>query len=393
MSGDMFLAALFSLGADVGRVRKELGKLGGIESFEIELESVKKKGLAASKAVIGYSESSHERNLKSILEMIDSSGLDSRVKELSSGVFYAIAEAEGKVHGISPDKVHFHEVGAVDSIIDIVGAVLALEELGFPEVYHRPFVLGRGTIDIAHGRIPLPAPATIELLKGRSVSFVDEPFEIVTPTAAALMKVLARGIPPGFSFTPERVVYSVGTREGPDARSMLRVIEASTYEAAMGDVVVLRATIDDMNPEIYSFIQESLLGGGALEVYLTQVIMKKGRPGTELTVLCREDELAGVVDFISRQTTTIGMRVSYEKRVELERRVERLDTPLGEVEVKLCRLPDGSVKGAPEYESCRRVASEKNLPLKDVYSVVQAAIDSFLSDVKQDGERSSSEVG
>jgi len=375
MSGDMFLAALFSLGADVGRVRKELGKLGGIESFEIELESVKKKGLAASKAVIGYSESSHERNLKSILEMIDSSGLDSRVKELSRGVFYAIAEAEGKVHGISPDKVHFHEVGAVDSIIDIVGAVLALEELGL------------------HGRIPLPAPATIELLKGRSVSFVDEPFEIVTPTAAALMKVLARGIPPGFSFTPERVVYSVGTREGPDARSMLRVIEASTYEAAMGDVVVLRATIDDMNPEIYSFIQESLLGGGALEVYLTQVIMKKGRPGTELTVLCREDELAGVVDFISRQTTTIGMRVSYEKRVELERRVERLDTPLGEVEVKLCRLPDGSVKGAPEYESCRRVASEKNLPLKDVYSVVQAAIDSFLSDVKQDGERSSSEVG
>jgi len=326
MSGDMFLAALFSLGADVGRVRKELGKLGGIESFEIELESVKKKGLAASKAVIGYSESTHERNLKSILEMIDSSGLDSRVKELSRGVFYAIAEAEGKVHGISPDKVHFHEVGAVDSIIDIVGAVLALEELGFPEVYHRPFVLGRGTIDIAHGRIPLPAPATIELLKGRSVSFVDEPFEIVTPTAAALMKVLARGIPPGFSFTPERVVYSVGTREGPDARSMLRVIEASTYEAAMGDVVVLRATIDDMNPEIYSFIQESLLGGGALEVYLTQVIMKKGRPGTELTVLCREDELAGVVDFISRQTTTIGMRVSYEKRVELERRVERLDT-------------------------------------------------------------------
>jgi len=380
MSGDMFLAALMALGADLKTVKGELKKLGGLERFDIKLEKVKKKGLVASRAVVECAESHHERNLGDILGMIDSSGLDERVKGLSGEVFRALAEAEGKVHGLPTEKVHFHEVGALDSIIDIIGAVVALKELGFPDIFHRPFVLGSGTIEIAHGRIPLPAPATIELLEGRRVSFVDEPFEIITPTAAALMRVLAMELPAGFSCTPERVVYAVGSREEAEVRSMLRVIEAQTGSYNYGDVVVVKTVIDDMNPEIHGFVREKLSAAGALDVYITQVVMKKGRPGVELTVLCREEELGAVVDVLLRETTTIGMRISREARVEIERWTEKLETLVGEVEVKFCRLPDGSVKGSPEYESCRALALESGVPIREIYSKAMIAVDSYIAE-------------
>jgi len=372
LSGDMFLAALFSLGVDPAAVEREVARLPGLDDFSIEFAHVKSHAISASHVDVKFANSLVQRDLRRILEMIDRSPLDNRIKKLSGDVFMALGEAEGKVHGTKPEYVHFHEVGAVDSIVDIVGAVTALSMLGFPRLYHRPFVLGAGSVKIAHGTMPIPVPATIELLEGRRVAFVDEPNEIVTPTGAALMKVLAGEVPAGLAFIPEEVVYAAGSRRKSSSRSLLRVIRA-IQSAPEKEIAVLRTTIDDMNPEIYSFIQERLLGGMALEVYMKQIIMKKGRPGIELTVLCERERLDEVISFIAKETTTIGLRVSYEERVELERWGGEVETPYGAIDVKFSRLPDGSVKAAPEYESCKKVALAAGRPLKEIYEAAMTA--------------------
>lgn len=372
LSGDMFLAGLFALGADPRRVGRAVRSLPGLGRFTIVPERVRHGAILAHRATVRCSASAPERDLAAILRMIDRSPLPAPVKVMAARTFRVIGEAEGKIHGVPASRVHFHEVGAVDSIVDIVGAAAALAELGYPELYHRPFRLGGGSITIAHGRLPLPAPATIEILRGRTVRLGGPDGETVTPTGAALMKALARELPERTSIVPRRVVYAAGTRPPEESPGLLRLVEAEPRRP-LREVAVIRTTIDDMNPQIYGHLQELLFETGALEVYLTQLIMKKGRPGALVTVICERDRTDPLLDIVFRETTTIGARVSLEERRELERWVERTATPYGAIAVKKARLGDGSVKLAPEYESCRAAARRRGAPLAAVQEAARAA--------------------
>ena len=373
LSGDMFLAGLCALGADPKRVAREVGKLRGLEPFAIKIERVKRGGIAASRARVRTPDRARERDLAGILSMIGRSRLAPRVKELSAKTFRILGEAEGKIHGVASDHVHFHEVGAVDSIVDIVGGIAALEMLGFPRLLHRPFRLGSGFIEISHGRYPVPAPATLEILRGRTVLLDNADGEAVTPTGAAIMKALAEEISGREAFVPRRVVYAAGTREGGPPPGMLRLIEAE-LRGSLGEVTVLRTTIDDMNPELYGWVTERLFAAGALDVFLAQVIMKKGRPGVLLTALCEEEAREALLDVIFRETTTLGVRVSREARFELERWTEKVGTSYGPVQVKRARLADGSVKTSPEYESCRAAAAARGVPIAAAYEAARRGL-------------------
>ena len=370
LSGDMFLAGLCALGADPARVAREVRKLRGLEPFSIGIERVKRGGFAAVRARVRCSPKVHERDLESILRMIRRSGLGSRVKELSEKTFRVLGAAEGKIHGVAASRVHFHEVGAVDSIVDIVGGIAALEILDFPALLHRPFRLGSGFIQVSHGSMPVPAPATIEILRGRTVRLDNADGEVVTPTGAALMKALAMELSELSSFVPRRIVYAAGTREEGAAPGMLRLVEADA-SSLTGRVAVLRTTIDDMNPEHYGYVQERLFEAGALDVYLMQLIMKKGRPGVQLTVLCEPAAKDDCIDIIFAETTTLGVRVSLEGREELDRWTEKVETPYGAIQVKHARLRDGSIKTSPEYEACKAAARSKRVPIRDVYEAAR----------------------
>jgi len=372
LSGDMFLAGLFALGASRARVEREVSGLRGLEPFRIVFGRVKRHGIVAGRARVVCEAAAKHRHLGDILDMIERSRLDGRVKELAAGAFELLGRAEGAIHGLPASRVHFHEVGAVDSIVDMVGAVVALSDLGFPPIYHRPFLLGSGTVRTAHGVLPVPAPATIELLKGRTVRFGASMGEVVTPTGAALMKALAKEISPLRPIRPRRVVYAAGTRAESENPGMLRLIEAERA-AFEREIFCVRTSIDDMNPELYQHVQELLFERGAIEVYLTQLVMKKGRPGVLVTVLCEPASLEEVIDTLFGETTTLGVRVSTEGRAELERWTETVPTSFGEVTVKRGRLPDGTVKSAPEYESCKGIARRKGVPIGRVYDEARAA--------------------
>lgn len=372
LSGDMFLAALFALGVSPKAVSNEVARLPKLEPFRIVCGRVRRRGMSVWRAKVVCNSETKERDLGSILRMIDRSPLDGDVKELASRTFMLLGEAEGKVHGVPVERVHFHEIGAVDSIVDIVGAVVALSLLGFPRLFHRPFRLGSGTVVTSHGELPVPAPATIELLRGRTVRLSHETGEIVTPTGAALMKALAEELSFNLSFSPKRIVYSVGTREPTAEAGLLRIIDVEGLPFER-EIVVIRTTIDDMNPESYEYVQERLFAEGALEVYLTQLIMKKGRPGILVTVLCESKDREKITNLLFRETTTLGVRMSYEGRKELERWTENVKTPLGTVHVKRCVLPDGTVKISPEYESCKGIARTKGIPIGAVYTVAKAS--------------------
>lgn len=372
LSGDMFLGCLFALGVKPAEVQKEVASLPGLEPFRIVFGRVKRNGISAVRARVVCPEKAHSRDLAGILSMIRRSTLDARVRELATKTFTVLGEAEGKIHGVPLERVHFHEVGAVDSIVDMVGAVVALSKLGFPRLYHRPFRLGTGMISISHGLLPLPAPATLEVLRGRTVKLGTGEGEIVTPTGAALMKALAEELPADASFVPGKVIYSVGTREDPPGPGMLRVISGYVRDGS-SYVTTINSTIDDMNPEIFGYLQERLFDAGALEVYVTSVMMKKGRPGALLTVLCEPGKKDSIVSLIFRETTTFGMRISIEGRAELERFHENVSTRYGTVRVKFGVIPDAGLKCSPEYESCREVAGKSNVPIGAVYDAAKVA--------------------
>ncbi|UCF04280.1 MAG: nickel pincer cofactor biosynthesis protein LarC [bacterium] len=372
LSGDMFLAGLCALGANVREIERVVATLPGLEPFRIVLGRVKRSGIDAWRARVKCPKASKSRNLKSILTMIRRSPLDARIKKHATKAFLVLGEVEGRIHRVPLDKVHFHEVGAVDSIVDIVGAAVALGMLGYPRIYHRPFKLGSGTIQIAHGELPVPAPATLELVKGKTVRFSNEPYEIVTPTGAALMAAFGEELPTSRAVQPHAVVYATGTREPVDSAGILRMIKAYISEAAR-EVLLLRTTIDDMNPEQYGYLQEHLFEAGALEVYLTQLIMKKGRPGVLVTVLCEQDARERMLEILFSESTTLGVRIAVEQREELERWTETVATSYGDITVKYALLPNGTLKVAPEYESCTRAARREGVPIETVYRSARAA--------------------
>lgn len=299
--------------------------------------------------------------------MIEGSGLADGVKRRALAIFRAIAVGEARVHDMSIDDVHFHEVGALDSIADIVAVAAGLEHLGVERVYASAVPLGGGSfVRTQHGVMPLPAPATIEILKGHPVLLTDLPFELTTPTGAGIIGALSDGLLAAQHFTAERVGFGAGTRELPDRPNLLRVMIGTLDAGHTADVVtVIEANVDDMNPQVHPYVMERLLAAGALDVYLTPVIMKKGRPGTLLTVIAAEGTAESLIGIIFAETTTIGLRTTEARRAKLVRESIVTETSFGPVQVKRIHGAEGE-RLAPEFEDARRIALEHGLPLREV---------------------------
>ena len=343
-----------------------------------------------SHAAGGHSHPALEhRDYASIRSMIEASELSAWVKEKSLAVFHRIAVAEGKVHGMPPERVHFHEVGAVDSIVDIVGACLALESLGKPTVLAGSVIEGTGWVQCAHGKLPLPAPATLEILGARGVklSQCEEPHELVTPTGAGLLAEFAGSFGPLRDFSVTKVGYGLGTRDNTTRLNVLRIL-LGELEASVGTndweadtIAVLETNLDDINPEVLGHFVESALGSGALDVFHTPIQMKKSRPGVLLTVLCASAEADRFSERMLRETSAFGVRRTTADRRKLRRESRVLQTVHGPVSVKFGFLNGKVIQAAPEYESCRQVAATAGVPLKDVY---EAAWRAWLNDPTYD---------
>ena len=372
ISGDMVLGALLDCGVDPSSLQEELEKLG-LPGWRLEVERANKKGFAATSVKVLVEEEQEERHYEEIVALIAGSCLGERAKERALATFGRLAEAEAKVHGIRVEDVHFHEVGAVDSIIDIVGSCVALELLGIDRCYGSPVPWPGGSIATAHGLLPVPAPATAALLVGWPVRPTPLEAELVTPTGAALLTALAvPALPP--LLRPERVGYGAGQMNLPDRPNVLRAVIAQAEQVPAGDsVVVVEANVDDMNPEWLPLAMEKVLAAGALDVFLVPVVMKKGRPGHLLQALCPEDRLEAVAEALLVHTTTLGLRYSRWERIKLERQELTVSTPWGEVRMKVGLLGERMLNAAPEYEDCRRVAEAAGQPLKAVYSAALAA--------------------
>jgi uncharacterized protein (TIGR00299 family) protein len=332
-----------------------------------------------------------------IKKLIGRSKLSAWVKKKSVAVFQRIAEAEGKIHGLPPEKVHFHEVGAVDSIVDIVGACIALEMLGKPRVLAGPVIEGTGWVDCAHGRFPVPAPATLAILgvRGVGVTQCDEPHELVTPTGAALLAEFAESFGPMQNLAAEKIGFGLGTRDNQTRPNVLRAVLGEALEFSLqaasrarqakawtptrdwetDRIAVLETNLDDVSGEILGHFVETALTAGALDVFYTPVQMKKDRPGVLLTVLCAEADADKFSELILRETSAFGIRRTVAERRKLRREFTKIKTPFGEVTVKIGRLDGKLVQAAPEFESCKKLAARAKVPLKRIY---EAALYSLL---------------
>ena len=372
ISGDMTLSAFVSAGVSLDELSAEIGKLN-LRGIELEASHTERNGITAVKldVIISANQEGH-RHVKEIFRVIDDSSLSDHVKENSKNIFMEVAKAEAKVHNTSIEKIHFHEVGALDSIVDIVGAAICIERLGVRAIYSSPIKLGSGGfVDTEHGKLPLPGPATVEILKGYPTILTDIPYELTTPTGAAIIKALSGG-----TLSMERLVigsigYGAGTREIPQIPNLLRIMVGELLTASEHEeVLIVETNIDDMNPEIYPFVIEQLLARGAHDAYLVPLIMKKGRPGILLSAMVNRSKLEPVLGVIFSQTTTLGVRIQAVERRKLNRTQREIRTRLGNVRVKVV-IHDGKERLIPEHEECKRLAIEKNIPLLEVYKILE----------------------
>ena len=414
ISGDMTLGALVDAGAGFDALLSELGKLQLHDEFEIALDRVTKRGISAADVTVrlhhhhdhdhGHSHS-HRRGFTEIKEIIEQGGLSERVKRDSIAIFTKLGEAEAKIHDKSIDEIHFHEVGAVDAIVDIVGACICLELLGIDKVYCSPMPTFTGTVEIGHGTFPLPAPATVEILKGAPWRELGIEGEIVTPTGAAIVATLAEGFGPMPAMSVESIGYGAGKRDfgipnvlrvvvgeaaapfgpfdttAPQSTQGLRApLDApATQGERLGEaleVAVIETNIDDLSPQVYEVVMERLFEAGALDVYLTPIQMKKNRPATLLSVICEPGLIETLSAIIFEETTSIGIRIDTRRRVCLEREIISVDTDFGPIRVKVARK-DGEIANiAPEYDDCRAAAAKHCTPVKRVRD---AAVVAFYS--------------
>ncbi len=372
-SGDMVLGALLDAGVPLGGLRAALGSLGLEEGFHVDAERVLRAGVSATKfrvIVPGARRDAHpHRHLSGIEKHVRRSALSAAAQERAIALFRRLAEAEAAIHQVPVEKVHLHEVGALDSIVDIVGAVYAFEHLGIDDVVASPLNVGSGTVECAHGTFPVPAPATARLLEGVPVYARGPAMELVTPTGALLVTGYARAFGPLPDMTIDRIGYGAGDRDPKGFPNTLRVLVGSRVGEAQhheGSVVEIRCEIDDMNPQIFGTLMDRLLESGALDVFYAPVQMKKNRPGTLVTVLCAPGDRESVLALLFRETTTIGVRWQEMRRECLDRAFETVHTPLGEVRFKVARRRGEVVNASPEFEDCARIAAARGLSVKDV---------------------------
>lgn len=368
ISGDMFIASLLDAGLSFELLLDRLHSLP-IGNYQIETGRQSRGNIFGAQFTVTFSEKEHTpRSISDIREIIHQADLSLSVKEKAVEVFELIAGVEGKIHNLAPEDVHFHEVGAVDSIIDIVGAVIGIEALGIKSIYASHIPVGSGFVKTAHGIIPVPAPATIELLKGIPVFDPGIRHEMVTPTGAALLKCLCSSFGPMPPMIVKDVGYGAGKRDIPECPNLLRMlIGEDNPDPAVETVVLLETNLDDMSPEWMGFLMERLLASGALDVAFFPVQMKKNRPATQIQVIARPDQKEALLEILFKESTTLGVRFSYGQRQVLERTQAEVESPWGKIKVKKVIGRDGSAHLQPEYESCREIALKQNVPLKDVY--------------------------
>jgi len=366
LSGDMTVGALLHLGVPLDALREELHKLP-LTGYHLHQTERTLSGIRAVKFNVEVHDPLHERSFRAISRMLQESSMSLQVQDVAIRIFTMLAEAEGRVHGVAPEAVHFHEVGAIDSIIDIVGAAFGLHFLGIDQVYTSPLPMGKGVVPSRHGILPVPGPATVELLKGIPVRLGDGDAEMVTPTGAAIVAALASQLVTPI-FVPLAVGYGAGERTLADRPNLLRVLLGTCKENEREEqLMMLETNIDDLSPEVYDYVMERLFAAGARDVFLSTIHMKKNRPGILLQVLCEPADRERLSGVIFAETSTIGLRSYTVARVALRRENKNVTTTYGVVRVKLAYGPDGRVNAAPEYEDCKRLAQGKNVPLKVVY--------------------------
>jgi pyridinium-3,5-bisthiocarboxylic acid mononucleotide nickel chelatase len=379
LSGDMFLGALVDAGLPVETLREQIARLNLPEPVEIRAEEVHKGALRACSVEVIVGESHHHRHLSDIVAMIEESSLSEPVKRLSTAIFQTLGQAEARVHGTELEHVHFHEVGALDSIVDIVGAAIGLDALVIERMYTSALPFSGGQVQTEHGLLPVPAPATLEILSKAHAVMTPSPaqVELVTPTGAAILATLATFERPNLVVTG--VGVGAGKRDLPWPNICRLILGESTAEAEY-PLVLIETNIDDMNPQIFGHVMGRLLAAGALDVYLTPIYMKKNRPATLLGVVARRQDEPVLARLILTETSTLGMRVQPVYRYTAQREIRKVNTAFGDVPVKLKLLDGRPIQAMPEYDVCAQLATEKNVPLAEVYTAALLAGNKLLQE-------------
>ena len=371
ISGDMILGALVDAGVDLRSIRKKLSLLG-LKDYEIKSRRVKRGLFGGTKidVVVSPQAHTHSRTFSDIEKLLKRSKLPKTIREDSIAIFERLARAEAKVHRTQIDKVHFHEVGAVDSIVDIVGGVIGMRELDVRRVYSSPLNTGAGTVQSEHGVLPVPAPATLELLKGIPCYSNGIPYELTTPTGAVMIGFWAEAFQ---SLPLMKIVgsgYGAGSHVIQEQANLLRIIVGEMEAGSGGRIVLVETNVDDMNPEFYDHIMDMLFSAGALDVFYTPVMMKKNRPAVKISVLVPPAKREAVSHILLTETSTFGIRFSEMDRIILDRQNMDLQTPYGKVRVKVGSLEGQVVQCSPEYEICKKIARKKKIPVKTVYDTI-----------------------
>lgn len=376
ISGDMNLGAMIDLGVDETFLINELNKLN-LKGWELIVQKDQRHGITGTKVTVKQTRHEHaHRHLSDIEKIINDSTLNNTTKELSKKIFMKIAVAEAKVHDISLEHVHFHEVGAVDSIIDIVGAAICYNALNVHGVHVSTVELGGGFVKCDHGKLPVPAPATAEIIMGLPVKKGGVDFEATTPTGAAILSALGTDFSTDLPLKIEKTAYGVGQKDSRDVPNLLRVFlgETITNTESGHDAIQLECNIDDMNPEFYGYISEKLFNAGASDVFFSNIIMKKGRPGIVLNVICETESSDILKNIIFTESTTLGLRTFPFRKDTLVRKFETIQTVYGDVKIKRSFYKDKEVSCKPEYDDCKRIASEKGIPIKQVYNTLMTIL-------------------
>ncbi len=374
-SGDMILGALVGVGVEPRLLKEQLSLLD-VPGYEVSFETVDRSGISATRAVVRTEEERAHRHLSHILKIIRDSRLSDSVKERATQIFTRLAEAEAKIHNVPVERIHFHEVGALDAIVDVVGACVGFELLGVERFVCSELHVGSGTVEMAHGRFPVPPPAVAELLKDAPVYSTDIKGELVTPTGAAVISTVCREFGPLPLMKIERTGYGAGGREYENFPNVLRLMLGESEGAASSTderLVVVETNIDDMSPQVYGHLMEEALRLGALDCYLAPVQMKKNRPGTLVSILCRPALRDVMCQLLLAETTTLGVRFYEVWRRALARETVKVETAFGAISVKVARLDGKVIKGMPEYEECRAAAERAGVPLLEVERAALAA--------------------
>jgi uncharacterized protein (TIGR00299 family) protein len=377
-SGDMILGALLAAGVEPDIFKQQLSLLG-VDGYLIDFETVDRSGISATYARVSTAHEHVHRHLADILKIIYESNLSDAVKERAAKIFSRLAEAEARVHNIPVEQIHFHEVGALDAIIDVVGAAICFELLGVERFVCSPLHVGSGTVDMDHGRFPVPPPAVAELLKGAPFYSTDIVGELVTPTGAAIITTVCSeygSIPP---MTLQQTGYGAGSREYQKFPNVLRVLigvdNATESAGAVAERLwMIETNMDDISPQILGHVMDRAFDLGALDCYFTSVQMKKNRPGVLLSILCRAEQRSALTALLFSETTTLGIRAHEIERRALQRKIVVVETQYGPIDVKVAQLNGHVVKAMPEFEQCRKAAREANVPLRLVEEAAQAAL-------------------